>query len=115
MIVRLANTLTAFPHFIAAWIALSNGYAVYAAIITAATLASVLMHMTDACVCLDYALAVLWSLVDAWQLRESIVWNALVFHLHFEMKTHWQWHLVSATKAVYIAWMICLPPLTGRP
>lgn len=114
MIVRLANTLTTFPHFIAAWIALTNGFAVYAAIITAATLASVFMHLTDSCVRLDYALATVWGMADAWHLRESIVWNALVFHLHFEMEKHWQWHLVSAAKAVYIAYAICLQPLAER-
>lgn len=102
------DTLTTLPHFLAAMIAFANGYPKYATVIAAATSASVLMHSTNSFAYLDYALAITWGLTDAYQFQESMAWNALILFLHFAMEAHWQWHLVSAVKASYIALKICI-------
>ena len=36
------------------------------------------------------------------------LWKQIHLAAHFYMNTHWQWHLVSVTKACYVAWNICV-------
>lgn len=103
----MLDILTTLPHFFAFMIAFTSGFNVYAAVIVTATCASVFMYSTNSHATLDYTLALLWTVLDTWYLQESIVWNMIDFYLHYTMDKHWQWHLVSATKAGYIAWKIC--------
>jgi len=100
-------TLTTLPHFIAAWIAHTHGHPLYAAIITASTLASVAWHATGsqegtAKEWTDLILALAWGVADIWLCPRSIIPNMIVAGLRPNMARGY-WNLISAAKAAAVA------------
>jgi len=105
---RCRDTLTTLPHYLSAWIAMTNGHLIYSVLIFTATTSSAVWHWTNGQILffLDHTLAIVWGFTDTWILPSSLIFNIPIVILYFTVKQHWKWHILSAAKSVIVVLMI---------